>query len=118
MEPLLIAPCYSLHFYQIFFEKITDCYHIFYIFANITCTIPKNLIKRNLYEINSTILTDPVPAILENFVYDGAVWDASHSYFTWRGGYFKNAKMGDANGDDMVTISDVMGIVKIVLGSH
>ena len=69
----------------------------------------------------SGVGTAEKPCILvvpENFVFDDdeAVWDASHSYFTWRGGYFKNAKMGDANGDDKVTVADVMLTVNAILG--
>ena len=49
MEPLLIAPCYSLHFYQIFFEKITDCYHIFLY-----------LCKYNMYNTEKLNKTKPI----------------------------------------------------------
>ena len=87
-----------------------------------TLTIPISanfMSDEETYEACSGVGTAEKPCILvvpENFVYDGAVWDASHSYFTWRGGYFKNAKMGDANGDDKVTVADVMLTVNAILG--
>ena len=41
-----------------------------------------------------------------------------NGWYMWKGGYFKDAfKMGDANGDGSVSVSDVMMTVNYVLGS-
>ncbi len=86
-----------------------------------TLTIPISanfMSDEETYEACSGVGTAEKPCVLiapEGFFYDGAEWDDTHSYFIWRGGYFKNAEMGDVNGDDMVTVADVMLVVNKVM---